>query len=597
MSIASGKRLQDQQAVRAGRHGGARKQVRTIAAKPQMAPPAAKPRKLRVCAYCRVSTSSAEQETSYEAQVVHYTNYIKANPDWAFAGIFADEGISGTQAKKRPEFNRMIAACERGDIDMVVTKSISRFARNTIDCLNYIRHLKELRIPIIFEKESINTMESAGELLVTILASIAQQESKSISDNVRMGIEFGFQEGRGRLNYTNFLGYTGAGAPGQLVIVPDEAWLVRRIFREYLEGLSPGMIAKRLTGEGAPAPAGGQTWYASTVASILRNEKYCGDLLMQKYFTEDYLTHKVVRNEGQRPQYLVENAHEPIVPKEVFGMVQEERRRRGALKGQPAKLRFGSSEALSGRVVCGKCGRTLKRYRKPDARLDDWRCRPRARNKKTNEREQPGARCDCRIAPDAEMRTAVLTAFNALPSWRDEIVALSGWPTWQHDDSESSCGDRLEGHEGRSIVEYIQMRTLLELVDEMQSRAAHTAESQANTLVTSPCLVAPTSGLCTEPVTAAAPQTTACAPYALASRPAACYDAEDFFQRTRYEIPRGVLDEYGAVARFCNNFVTRFLKCVTVMDDGYVVSFKAGICAQIIRGMVVEFTCESKCAR
>ena len=262
-------------------------EVKIIKANPALAGPeagAAAGEKLRVCAYCRVSSDSEEQESSYAAQIEHYTHYIHANPDWAFAGIFADEGLSGTSVHRREEFHRMIAACEAGKVDMVITKSISRFARNTLDCLNYIRKLKALRIPILFEKESINTMEAMGEVLITILASIAQQESKSISDNVRMGIEFGFQEGRGILNYSNFLGFTGTGTPGELAIVPGEAELIRRIFRAYLEGFSPYRIAARLEAEGAVTARGGTRWYNSTIVSILENEKYCGELLMQKYY-------------------------------------------------------------------------------------------------------------------------------------------------------------------------------------------------------------------------------------------------------------------------------------------------------------------------
>lgn len=247
--------------------------VRVIkATEPKHAAPEC-PSLMRTAAYCRVSTSSDEQETSYEVQCAHYASYISANPAWTLDGIFADEGITGTQARRRPEFLRIIAECEAGHIDQVITKSISRFARNTLDCLNYIRKPKALGIPIIFEKESINTLESSGEVLITILASIAQQESASISANVRMGIEFGFQEGRSRLKYSTFLGYTGGDAPGSYVIVPHEAQVARRIYREFLEGFGPSMIARRLQKDGVPAPGGGTVWHASTVRSILRNEK------------------------------------------------------------------------------------------------------------------------------------------------------------------------------------------------------------------------------------------------------------------------------------------------------------------------------------
>ena len=296
--------------------------------------------KLRVAAYCRVSTDSEEQETSYEAQCRHYTDFINGNPDWTLAGIYADEGLSGTSTKRREQFNRMIADCEAGLIDMVITKSISRWARNTIDSLHNIRKLKDLGIPVLFEKENINTMDSKGEVLITIMSSIAQQESDSISKNVRMGIQYQMQQGKGRLNTAQFLGLD-KDEEGMLVIIPEEAALVRRIYREYLEGYSPGMIAAHLTSDGIRTPAEKDVWYASTVVSILENEKYAGDLLMQKYYTVDFLTHRVEPNTGQLPQYFVENNHAPIVPKDVFYQVQGEMQRRSALKYDPTKFRCG----------------------------------------------------------------------------------------------------------------------------------------------------------------------------------------------------------------------------------------------------------------
>ena len=193
--------------------------------------------KTRVAAYCRVSTDSDEQATSYEAQVEHYTKFISDNPKWELAGIYADDGISGTNTKKRDDFNRMIDDCMAGKIDMVVTKSISRFARNTLDCLKYIRQLKDKEIPVFFEKESINTMDAKGEVLLTIMASLAQQESQSMSQNIRLGIQYRFQQGKMQLNFSKFLGYT-RDEDGRCVIVPEEAAVVKRIFREYLEGAS-----------------------------------------------------------------------------------------------------------------------------------------------------------------------------------------------------------------------------------------------------------------------------------------------------------------------------------------------------------------------
>ena len=323
--------------------------------------------KIRVCAYARISTDSDAQETSYEAQCRHYTDYIMDNPEWEFAGVYADEGISGTSTKNREQFLKMIHDCEAGQIDMILTKSISRWARNTVDSLRTIRKLKDLGVGVLFEKENIFTLDAKGEVLITIMSSIAQQESDSISRNVRLGIQYLMQQGKGRLNTRQFLGLTKGGEHNDtLEIVPGEADLVRRIYREYLEGFSPGMIARRLTQEKIPTPAGKVTWYQSTIVSILENEKYCGDLLMQKYYVEDFLTHRIVRNTGQLPQYFVEDNHEPIVPKKIFYQVQGEIQRRSLLKKDPGKLRFGSSVALKGRLVCGRCGRILKRYIHPD---------------------------------------------------------------------------------------------------------------------------------------------------------------------------------------------------------------------------------------
>lgn len=195
----------------------------------------AKP-KLRVAAYCRVSTDSDEQATSYDAQVEHYTEFIQKNPEWEFAGIYADDGISGTNTKKREDFNRMIDDCEAGNIDMIITKSISRFARNTLDCLKYIRQLKDKNIPVFFEKEAINTMDAKGEVLITIMASLAQQESQSLSQNVKLGLQFRYQNGQVQVNHNHFLGYT-KDADENLIIDPEQAEVVKRIYREYREGI------------------------------------------------------------------------------------------------------------------------------------------------------------------------------------------------------------------------------------------------------------------------------------------------------------------------------------------------------------------------
>ena len=241
---------------------------------------------LRVAAYCRVSTDYDEQASSYETQVSHYKELIGKEPSWQFAGIYADDGISGTNTKKREQFNKMIAACKAGKIDLIVTKSISRFARNTIDCLKYIRDLKAINVAIFFEKENINTMDAKGEVLITIMASLAQQESESLSQNVKMGIQYRYQQGKVFVNHNHFLGYT-KDAQGNLVIEPEEAKVIKRIFYSYLNGMSMQQIADSLKADGILTGGKTKNWRSSSVAQILKNEKYMGDALLQKTYTID----------------------------------------------------------------------------------------------------------------------------------------------------------------------------------------------------------------------------------------------------------------------------------------------------------------------
>src|SRR5699024_6238381 len=333
----------------------ARKRVGSTAAKEKI-------KKLRVAAYCRVSTETEEQNSSYEVQVAHYTEIIKKNTKWECAGIFADDGISGTNTKKRDEFNRMIAECMDGNIDMVITKSISRFARNTLDCLKYIRQLKEKNIPVYFEKENINTMDAKGEVLLTIMASLAQQESQSLSQNVKLGFQYRYQQGQITVNHNRFLGYT-KDEKGQLIIDPDEAVVVRRIYREYLEGASLQQICRGLEADGILTGAGKKKWRPESVKKILQNEKYIGDALLQKTYTVDFLEKKRVPNNGIVPQYYVENSHEAIIPRDLYMQVQEEMLRRVNLhSGADRKKRVYSSKyALSSIVYCPKCGDIYRR--------------------------------------------------------------------------------------------------------------------------------------------------------------------------------------------------------------------------------------------
>lgn len=373
--------------------------------------------KLRVAAYCRVSTDSDEQATSYEAQVEHYTTFIKKNAEWEFAGIFADDGISGTNTKKREEFNRMIEECMAGRIDMIITKSISRFARNTLDCLKYIRQLRDKNIPVFFEKENINTMDSKGEVLLTIMASLAQQESQSLSQNVKLGLQYRYQNGEVQVNHNRFLGYT-KDEDGHLIIDPVEAEVVKRIYYEYLEGASLAQIGQGLQADGILTAAGKAKWRPETLKKILKNEKYIGDALLQKTYTVDFLTKKRVKNNGIVPQYYVENSHDPIIPRDLYMQVQEEMVRRANLhSGAKRKKRVYSSKyALSSIVYCPKCGDIYRRiaWNNRGKHSIVWRCVSRV--------EHGPQCCDAPTVQETELQDAVMQAINVAYHSRDAVL-------------------------------------------------------------------------------------------------------------------------------------------------------------------------------
>ena len=280
-------------------------------------------RKRRVAGYARVSTDSEEQENSYEAQVDYFTEYIRSRDDWSFVKIYTDEGITGTSTKHREGFNEMIADALVGKIDLIVTKSVSRFARNTVDSLTVIRELKANGVEVYFEKENIYTFDGKGELMLTIMSSLAQEESRSISENVTWGIRKSFADGRVLMPYGSFLGYR-KGDNGQPEIIPEEAEVVRTIFHRYLNGYTPHQIALSLTDASIPTPRGRKVWSQSTILSILQNERYKGDAILQKSFCTDFLTKKFKKNEGEVPQYYVRNSHPAIVSEEVYDLVQLE---------------------------------------------------------------------------------------------------------------------------------------------------------------------------------------------------------------------------------------------------------------------------------
>lgn len=313
--------------------------------------------KRRVAAYARVSTDSDEQYTSFEAQVDYYTKYISNHPEWEYVGIYTDEGISGTNTKRRTGFNKMIEDALNGKIDLIVTKSVSRFARNTVDSLTTIRELKASNVEVFFEKENIYTLDSKGELLITIMSSLAQEESRSISENVTWGVRKRFSDGKFSLGYKCFLGYE-KGEDGRPKIVEEEAKIVKLIYGLFLDGYSMHQIAEELNRRGIRTAAnrvkedGTVTkWKSSSVQSILKNEKYKGEALLQKTYTADFLTHETRKNDGVLPQYHVKNSHEAIIPVEEWEMVQVELERRNKHCGK-----YSFSSIFSTKLICGDCG-------------------------------------------------------------------------------------------------------------------------------------------------------------------------------------------------------------------------------------------------
>lgn len=370
--------------------------------------------KKKMAAYCRVSTDQLEQLSSYEAQVNYYTNYINGHPDYILAGIYADEGISGTNTKKREQFNKMIEDCKDGKIDIIITKSISRFARNTLDCLNYVRMLKELGIEIIFEKENIRTLDSKGEVLLTILSSLAQDESRSISENSTWGIRRKFEQGKVSVNYTKFLGYE-KGENGGLVINEKQAKIVRRVYREYLNGKSTNRIARELERDGVCGWNGKCKWYGTTITKMLKNEKHKGDALLQKSYTVDFLTKKKVINKGEVPQYYVEESHPAIIDKDTWEAVQLEMERRKvfAEKYGLQKVDYGiEANPLAGKIICGECGKYLGRRTRIYKRKEFvWIC---------SNRYNIG--CNSKIICDEVLYKVFIKAFNSMVENKEKYI-------------------------------------------------------------------------------------------------------------------------------------------------------------------------------
>lgn len=332
-----------------------------------------------------MSTDQDEQLSSYENQVNYYRDYISKHEDYELVDIYADEGISATNTKKRDAFNRMIQDCRAGKVDRILVKSISRFARNTLDCIKYVRELKELGVGVTFEKENIDSLDSKGEVLLTILSSLAQDESRSISENATWGIRKKFERGEMRVNTTKFMGYD-KDDNGRLIINPVQAETVKFIYEKFLDGYSPESIAKYLNDNEIPGWTGKANWYPSAIQKMLQNEKYKGDALLQKTFTVDFLTKKRVQNDGQVNQYYVENSHEAIIDEDTWETVQLEMARRKTYRDEHQHKSYimqSEDNPFTTKVFCGACGSAFgrKNWATSRGKRKVWQCNNRYRIK------------------------------------------------------------------------------------------------------------------------------------------------------------------------------------------------------------------------
>lgn len=415
-------------------------------------------KKRRVAAYARVSTDNEEQLTSYEAQVDYYTNYIQGRDDWEFAGVYTDEGITGTNTKKREGFKSIVADALAGKIDLIITKSVSRFARNTVDSLTTIRKLKEHCVEVYFEKENIWTFDSKGELLLTIMSSLAQEESRSISENCTWGQRKRFADGKVTVPFKRFLGYD-MGPDRNPVVNPEQAKLVKRIYGMFLLGKSPFQIASTLTEEGIASPGGKDHWNASNIRSILTNEKYKGDALLQKPYTVDFLTKKKKANEGEIPQYYVRDNHEAIIDRETFEMVQ-------ALMATRTKgnNRRSCVSVFSSRIMCADCGGWYgpKVWHSNDPyRKVIWQCN----------RKFDGRKCTTPTLNEEQIKALFLKAANTVIGATERFIAI-----FERTLAPALATDELE----RELADLeAEINIAAELVEECIRENAHIALDQA----------------------------------------------------------------------------------------------------------------------
>ena len=397
-------------------------QVIVIPAKVETPQEQERKRHLRVAAYCRVSTDSEEQLSSYENQLAYYTEKIMKEPGWTMAGVFADEGITGTSTCKRKEFLRMIRQCRQGKIDMILAKSVSRFARNTVDTLNFTRELRGLGIPVIFEEQNINSIYPESEFLITLHGAFAQAESESTSSRVRWGKRQAMKSGHVAMHYKQLLGYE-KGSDGRPVIVPEQAEIVRFIYDRYLAGDTTREIKAALEAQGAPTVSGKGVWMASHIRSILTNEKYCGDVLLQKTFIQDCISKKVIPNTGQLPKYLIQNHHEGIVSRETFDAVQLEMARRNAKVGATRKStptgrgKYSGKYVLSNLLFCGECGTAYRRcvWTQHGIKRPVWRCVSRLDYGKKFCTHSP-------TLDEEPLQQAILAAVNAVMADHDALT-------------------------------------------------------------------------------------------------------------------------------------------------------------------------------
>ena len=429
----------------------------------------------------------------------------------------------------------MIGECMAGNIDLIVTKSISRFARNTLDCLKYIRELKEKNIPVFFEKEHITTLDSKGEVLLTIMASLAQQESQSLSQNVKLGLQYRYQNGEVQVNHNRFLGYT-KDEDGHLIIEPVEAEVVKRIYREYLEGASLLQICRSLKADSILTAANKPHWRPETVKKILQNEKYIGDALLQKTYTVDFLTKKRVKNNGIVPQYYVENSHEPIIPRELFMQVQEEMVRRANLRGgKDGKKRVYSSKyALSSIVYCGQCGDIYRRvhWNNRGYKSIVWRCVSRL--------EEKGSECTAPTINEETLQTAVVKAINELLANKEPFLQalqknIATILNEENDNATNDIDSKLEELQQQLLIQAKSKNDYEDVADEIY----HLRELKQNALVEN----AEREG-----------------------KRQRIAEMTDFFNEQSCE-----LEEYD------EQLVRRLIEKVTVFHDKFAVEFKSGV--------------------